>query len=382
MPQFFYQARKGPQELKQGTVEAETESAAIGKLSRMGYFPISVSLACEARKGRARIGLLKKIGGRDVTAFTLQLANLIESGLTLYRALNILQQQTENKRLKTIIQDIASQVKEGKSFSESLKIYPQVFNNMYVSIVNTGEISGRLEGVLKRLADFGEKQEEIYSKVKTAIAYPIFIATIGIGTIVFLFTFVVPKLVELFEDMGQVLPLPTRMLIAVSDFFLRFWWLLLAAGLFVFFALRRNLFTARGKLGLDAFKLKLPVLGQFFKRVQIASFSRTLGTLLTNGVPVLQAMNSVSQTLENEVYIQEVKRITREIREGATMASAIAKSNHFPVLVANMITVGEESGRLEGALLKVAQAYEKQTDQSIKLVTSASKAQANIFCAP
>ena len=371
MSKFFYKARKGPQKLEQGTIEAETESAAISRLTQMGYIPISVSLETGGvRQKTKRAGLFKNIRHRDLTTFTRQLSNLLESGLTLYRALTVLHQQAENKRLQRIVQDIANMVMEGKSLSESLRSYPQIFNNMYVSMIRAGEISGALEKVLNRLADFGEKQEDIMAKVQTAMAYPILMATVGAGTIVTLFIFVIPKLVSLFEDMGQILPLSTKILIFISDFFLNFWWLLLAITLFVFFAIRRSLFTAKGKHAYDHFKLGLPVLGEFFKRVQIANFSRTLGTLLANGVPILQAMDSVSQTLENEVLKQELKRIAREIREGSTLAKGIKKTKYFPILVANMIAIGEEGGALEGALLKVAETYEREIDHSIKLLTS------------
>ena len=368
--EFFYRARKGPRELKEGTIEAETESQAISKLTQMGYFPISVSDAQGLKiktKGRS---FFKRVRQRDLTTFTRQLSDLLESGLTLYRALTVLHKQTENKRLRAIIQEIANLVKEGKSLSESLRRYPQAFNNMYVSMVRAGEVSGALEKVLKRLADFGEKQEDLLARVRAAMAYPIFMAVVGTLTIVVLFTFVIPKLVELFQDLGQVLPLPTRALIATSNFFLDFWWLILAGGAFVYFAIRRNLFTAKGKLAYDRFKLNLPVLGRFFKRVQIASLSRTLGTLLANGVPILQAMDSLGGTLENEVLKQEIKKMAKEIREGSSLAHGIAKSKYFPVLVANLLTIGEEGGELDGALLRVAEVYEKQTDQSIRLLTS------------
>jgi len=368
---FFYKARKGPNKLEQGTIEAETELSAISKLTQRGYSPIAVSPEPKAAKKKTtRAKRFKKIRRRSLLVFTRQLSNLLESGVTLFKALTILHQQTEDKHLQKIIQEIATLVKEGKSFSESLKQYPQAFSNMYASMVGVGELSGSLEKVLKRLADFGEKQQDFLAKAQTAMAYPILMATVGLATIVILFTFVIPKLVGLFQDMGQILPLPTRILISISDFLLTFWWLILAIGAFLFLAFRRNFFTAKGKLGLDRFKLKLPIFGKFFKQVQIANFSRTLGTLLANGVPILQAINSVSQTLEAEALKQELERITKEIREGSTLAREIAKSKHFPALVANMTTIGEESGTLEDALLKVAEAYERETDQSIKLLTS------------
>lgn len=371
MPKFSYRARKGTKKLEQGTIEAESESAVVRELTQRGYFPISISAEAESvKKKTKRIIFFRNIPNRDLSTFTRQLSNLLESGLTLYKALTVLHKQTENERLVIIIQDIAGLVKEGKSLSESLRSYPKIFNNMYVSMVSAGEMSGALDMILKRLADFGEKQEDALAKVQVAMAYPIIMVVVGMTTLVVLFTFVIPKLVELFEDMGQVLPLPTRMLIAISDLFVNFWWLMLAAVAFIFFVSRRHFSTSKGKIRLDRFKLSLPVLGKFFKKIQISSFSHTLGTLLANGVPMLQALKAVLQTVENEVFKEGIKLIIKEIREGSTLACGVAKSKCFPVLVVNMISIGEERGALESALSRLAQAYEKEIDQSIRLLTS------------
>lgn len=370
MAKFFYRARKGPAELKEGTIEAESQPQAVNKLTQMGYFPISV-INTEGRGDQnKRRGLFQKIRHRDLVIFTRQLSDLLESGLTLYRALVILQQQSEHKQLRLIIKDVADLVKEGKSLSESLKYYPKTFNNMYVNMVKAGEVSGTLEKVLKRLADFGEKQEDLLAKVRAAMAYPVFITVVGIATIVVLFTFIIPRLVELFQDMGQILPLPTRILIAISEFILNYWWLILAAAAFVYVAIRRNLVTPKGRLSYDRFKLGLPVLGKFFKRVQVASFSRTLGTLLANGVPILQAMQSVGATFESAVLKQEIKELARQIREGSTLAGAVTKSKYFPLSVGNMITIGEQGGQLDSVLLRIAAMFEKEIDQSVRVLTS------------
>lgn len=371
MKRFSYKARRGPGKLEEGTIEAQTKSGAIRRLTQMGYFPISVSLEAEGPKEKTeKTVLFKNIRHRQLTTFTRQLSDLLDSGLTLYKALTVLERQTDNKYLQKIIQGVAERVREGRSLSDSLKDHPRTFNNMYVSMVKAGEASGTLEKVLKRLADFGEKQEDILAKVQAALAYPILMAAVGVISLIVLFSFVIPQLVGLFEDMGQILPLPTRILIALSDFFLKYWWIILAVGAFIFFALRRNIFSAKGKLALARFKLGLPVLGKFLTRVEIANFSRTLGALLANAVPILQALDSVCQTLENEVFKEEIKRIIKEIKEGSTLAKSITKSSCFPSLVANMISVGEEGGALEAALLKVSSAYEKETDQSIRLFTS------------
>lgn len=371
MPKFSYKARKGPQKLEHGTIEAETRSAAIRKLTQMGYSPIKVSLEGEGLKEKARVTVFfKKIRHRELTIFSRQLSNLLEAGLTLHRALTLLQQQTENRYLQDIIRDIAELVKDGRSLSESLKRYPRVFDNMYVSMVRTGEASGTLEKVLNRLANFGEKQDDFMARVQAALAYPILIIAVVIVTLVVLFTFVIPRLVELFEEMGQFLPLPTRILIGISDFFFHFWWLMLGIALFAFFAVRRNFFTAKGRLAFDHFKLNLPVLGKFLKKVKITNFSRTLGTLLANGVPILQAMESVSHALGDEVFKQEVGRIAVKIRKGSTLAKEVTKSKLFPVMMGNMLSIGEETGRLEASLLKVAESYERETDQDTKILSS------------
>jgi type II secretion system protein F len=371
MTKFFYKARKGPKKLEQGTIEAESEAAAIRKLTQMGYFPIEVSKEIRGQVDTIKFRrLAKKIHHRDLVTFTRQLSDLLQSGLTLYRALTILHRQTENKNLRIIIQQIADQVKEGQSLSESLKHYPQLFNNMHVNMIRTGEISGSLENVLKRLADFGEKQEDILIKVRQAMVYPIIIFIVGTTTIVFLFTFVIPKLVNLFEDMGQILPLPTRILIGISNLFLSYWWLVLTVFIFVFFAIRRNLFSAKGKIGFDYFKLTIPIWGKFFKRVQIANFSRTLGTMLANGVPILQAIEAVAQILDNEVLKQDVQRIAKEVRAGSSLSKGVSESKYFPVLVSNMVSIAEEGGALDEALLRIASTYEKEIDQSIRLFTS------------
>ena len=371
MPEFFYKARKESKELEQGIIKAETESAALNRLIQLGYFPISISLETGGQKEKAKSAApLKKIHRRSLTTFTRQLANLLESGITSYKALIVLGKQTDNKRLKIIIQDIADRVKDGKSLSDSLENYPQAFNPIYVNMVRTGELSGTLEDVLKKLADFGEKQQDLVAKVQQALVYPILMLTMGVVTVAVLFTFIIPKLLDLFEDIGQTLPFPTRILIAISDSFLNFWWLILLFGFFGFFIVKRNFFTVKGKLKFDYFKLGLPVLGKFFKRVQIADFARTLGTLLNNGIPILQAMESVSQISENEVLKQDIERIAEGIRTGSTLARGVAESKYFPDLVANMVSVAEESGTLDRALLRVAQVYEKEADQSIKLLTS------------
>ncbi|MFH1246102.1 MAG: type II secretion system F family protein, partial [Candidatus Omnitrophota bacterium] len=371
MPKYLYRAKRGPQQIEEGIIEATAQSAALQKLTQMGYFPISVTLEDEKNKEQLKgARFFRRISRRDLTTWTRQLANLLDSGLTLYKALIVLTQQTENRDFQTVIRQVADMVKEGHSLSESLAVYPRLFNNIYISMIKTGEVSGSLGNVLRRLSDFGEKQEDLWAKVQQALAYPILMATVGLAAVIVLFTFIIPKLVTLFEEMGQILPLPTRILIAVNRAFLDYWWLISAGLFFAFFTIKRTLSTVKGRMAFDHFKLGLPVLGRFFKNVQITDFSRTLGTMLSNGVPILQAMNSVFQTCTDGVLREEIKQISQEIREGSTLARGVAKRKYFPILFVNMTALGEEAGTLEQALLKVAENYEKETDQTIRLWTT------------
>jgi len=219
--------------LIEGVLEAETEQEALAKLGQLGYFPLSIRRGETPSEGQASprsLGLLSRVRQRDVTFFTRQLADLLESALPLMRALDVLRDQTENRRLQEILSDLASHVRDGKSFSDALAFFPRVFSNLYVSMVRSGEVGGMLTEVLARLADFAEKEEEMHAKVRAALAYPLLILLVGMGTVAVLLIFVVPNLVSLFQEVGQILPLPTRILIEVSGWLTSYWWVALSIG--------------------------------------------------------------------------------------------------------------------------------------------------------
>ena len=227
-----------------------------------------------------------------------------------------------------------------------------------------------LNEVLARLADFGEKDEELRAKVRAALAYPILILFVGMATVAVLLIFVVPKLVTLFQDMGQILPLPTRILIEVSEGLVRYWWAILSVGVLGGFLMRRGRLSHGIRLTLDGVKLRLPIWGALIKKVEIANFARSLATLLGHGVPVLQAMQVVVQATENELLKGEFKRIGEQIKGGTTLSQEIRRGGMFPALVTNMVAIGEEAGTLDRSLLKIADTYEREADRAMKLMTA------------
>ena len=373
MRKFRYKAKDSRKEMTTGILEAETEQEALAKLSQMGYFPLSIErdeASAEEQSVPQSLGFFTKIRRRDIAIFTRQLADLLEAGLPLMRALDVLREQTESRRLQEILASLASQVREGKSFSEALALYPKIFSNLYVNMVKSGEVGGMLSEVLARLAEFGEKEEELRAKVRAALAYPILILFVGMATVAVLLIFVVPKLVSLFQDVGQILPLPTRILIEVSQGLVLYWWVILSMVALSVFLLRRGRLSQGVRLAIDGVKLRLPVWGSLIKKVEIASFARSLATLLGHGVPILQAMQVVIQATENELLRGEFKRIGEQLKGGTTLSQEIRRGQLFPPLVTNMVAVGEEAGTLDRSLLKIADTYEREADRAMKLMTS------------
>jgi len=347
MQKFRYKAKDSRKEMITGILEAETEQEALAKLSQMGYFPLSIEREEASSEGQTdplSLGFFTRIRRRDITVFTRQLADLLEAGLPLMRGLDVLWEQTDNRRLQEVLASLASQVKDGKSFSEALTLYPKIFSNLYVNMVKSGEVGGMLSEVLARLADFGENEEELRAKVRAALAYPILILFVGMATVAVLLIFVVPKLVSLFQDVGQILPLPTRILIELSQGLVHYWWVVLSMVVLSVFLLRRGRLSRRVRLAIDGVKLRIPVWGSLIKKVEIATFARSLATLLSHGVPILQAMQVVVQATNNELLRGEFERIGEQLKGGTTLSQEIRRGRMFPALVTNMVAVGEEAG--------------------------------------
>jgi len=369
---FAYKAKKGPQEIIEGTVEAENRDRAILKIEKMGYVAVHVDLSKDDSKQApiARFGLFNRVRPKDLTVFTYQLATLVKSKVTLFEAINILSTQTENVSLRNIIVYMLGELKDGKTLSESMRKYPKVFPPLYINMVHSGELGGVLEETLNRLAKFREEDEETKAKISSALAYPIFIIVVGIITVFLLITFAIPRLVTLFTDMGQTLPLPTRILISISKGVRNYWWGMLIVGIFSTLILKRKQAANKEKIFFDRLKLKLPIVGSFMKKAMLASFARTFGTLIANSIPVFQAMEMIIPTLNNGVFKKELERVYEGIVGGLPFAKSMEKSKWFPPFMINMIVVAEKGGNLYEALMEVANFYEREVNKMMKTMTS------------
>jgi len=372
MARFIYSAKKGPEKEVGGYIEAESKKAALHKLTEMGYFPISIHAEGEAGPAarKASFRLWRGVGINDLSVFTRQLSDLLEAGLPILSALSVIQKQTMNRYFQGVIGEIRDSVQDGKPLSVSLKKHPRVFSGLYASMVKSGEEGGNLEGILLRLAEFQESQEELNATVRRAMAYPALMAAVGTATIFLLMIFVIPRIVAMFQELNQALPLPTVVLLNISYFIRDFWWALAGLYLLAHFAVLRIAAAREGKLIIDRIKLGFPVMGQLILKAEIARFARTLSTLLASGVPILEAMSAVIDIMENEALKRDARLSQKEVREGSGLAKGLEKSSYFPAFAGNMIAVGEESGRLENALLKIALSYEREAERSVKILTS------------
>jgi type II secretion system protein F len=371
MAVFIYKAKKGPTEIVEGTIEAATRASALTKLSQIGYYPISIHK--EGERGTSTssaINLFRRVKLHDLSVFTRQLSDLLDSGLTLLNSLNVIYQQTENKYFQSIIRDIRDQVRDGRPFSDALKRHPGIFSTLYVSMAKSGETGGMLEDILSRVAGFSEARERLQTKVKSALAYPAVMASVGMITIIVLITFVIPKIVTMFEDLGQSLPIPTAVLVIISKFTVNYWFIIIGVIVLLLFVWSRLSRTKEGRLAIDTIKMNLPVIGDLIKKSEIANFSRTLGTLLQNGVPILESLDVVSSTMQNAVLREEIVQTYGEVRDGKSLSKSLSTRKYFPVFATNMMAIGEEGGSLEKSLFKVADSYERETDNVIKIMTS------------
>lgn len=374
MPQFVYKARDTTGKMITGTLEAESTANVITRLQGMGYFPVSVedsrSASSAGAAGAPRGGRKKRIKINDIATFNRQIADLLSSGIPLVKALSVIQNQTSNPALRQIIVQITQDVTGGDSLAGAMSRHPKIYSKLYVAMVRAGEAGGLLDQVLMRLADFAESEAETKSKVKSALAYPLVMVAAGLGAVVVLMTVVMPKIMKIYEDLDQQLPTTTVMLISVSNALQQYWYIFLGAIAGGIFLAGKTLKTKEGKKAFDSFLVKVPVLGDLIVKKEIANFSRTLGSLLHNGVSILQSLEITQDVLTNEVVAEEVRKIPENVTQGEGIAAPLRKSKVFPPVVVNMIAIGEETGRLDDILLKVSKSYDTEVDRSVKTLTS------------
>ena len=375
MSVFEYVALDSRGRERKGFVDAPGVAAARQALREGGIYPVEIRQAQEkkssALSSALEIGFLQKISAKEVSIFTRQLSTLLGAGIPLVPSFTVLLAQTKNPLLQKILAQIRADLNEGKSLTASMENYPRVFPPFYINMVKAGEASGTINLVLERLADFSESQQELVSKIRSALAYPLIMLLVGSLVILLLMTFVVPKITGIFADMEQTLPMITVVLIAVSNFLKSFWWLILLiifAGIAAFKYLTTG--TQAGRRLWDSFRLKAPVWGSLNMKIAVARFSRTLATLLQSGVPLLSAMEIVRNVVNN-VYIGEaITRAAKDVEEGQSLAVPLAASGLFPPMVTEMIAIGEQTGSLEKMLNRIAIAYETEAQSDVMVMTS------------
>ncbi len=394
MGRFNYTALDNAGKEVTGAVTADTTVTAINQIRDMGYFPTNVAAdGVRKKKGRApgapkakgkgfsmEITLFSsgKVKIKVPTVFVRQLAVLIDAGLPLMRSLRTLDRQQKPGALKTAIIGISDLVESGSTFSEALSNYPKIFNRLFVNMVKAGEAGGELELVLNQLADFMEKAQRLKGKVKAAMIYPIAVITVAIGVLAFLMISVVPKFKEIFADFETTLPRMTEILINTSLWIRHNAWydkppyigMLPAIPIGIYILVKLLAKTNFGRFALDNFKLNMPIFGQLMRKVAIARFSRTLGTLINSGVPILQALNIVRDTSGNEIISRAVGSVHDSIREGESIVAPLRATKVFTPMVISMIEVGEETGQLPDMLIRIANTYDEEVDTAVDGITS------------
>ena len=357
------------------TINAPNKDAVVAQLRRQGLQPESVSEKTADTRLRRRISLRsRKVKLRDLSMFCRQFATMIGAGVPLVRCLDVLEQQTSSVGLKAIIRDIEHEIEGGATLSRAMQKHPRAFSNLAVGLVRAGEVGGVLDETLDRLATFLEKDLELRRKVKSSMTYPTLVMIFAFGIVMFLATFIIPKFIKLFRELGMKdddFPLPTRMLVSFSDFVVKKWWLTLLILVGLVIAFNRFKATRTGRRIWDMVKLKAPVFGRLNHELSIARFARTLSTLLASGVPILQALETVAGTVDNDHISDAILQSRASIREGDTIANPLAGSRMFPPMVVQMITIGEETGQLDAMLAKVADFYEGEVDARLESLTAA-----------
>lgn len=375
MPVFVYEVRDATGQLKKDKIEAQNIRMATQRLQEQKFTVINIK---EQTQSAAQTDLmswyqkLKKVNEQALVVFSRQFATMINAGLAMVRCLDILSEQTEDKKLQQTLIQVRRDVEGGATLSNALAKHPNVFSTLYVSMVKAGEMGGVLDEVLERLASFMEKDFSLKKKVKSALTYPVVILIMAMAIVFFLVTYILPTFVSLFEGMNLTLPLPTKILIGVTKGVRNPAVLIPVIGVFIaaFFGLNRYVQTPYGKRQYDLLKLNVPVFGLLNKKVAISRFCRTLGTLLSSGVPIMQALEIVGKASGNEIIAMTVTKIRDSIREGESIATPLGSSGMFPPMVTQMVAVGEETGNLDAMLSKISDFYDTEVEYLLASLTS------------
>jgi type IV pilus assembly protein PilC len=354
--------------MKAGEVEAEDEKSAVSKLKQQNIRATNIK---EKGGGSALFGpKVHKITTRDVVIFTRQFSTMVDAGLPLVQCLDILGKQADNPTFGEKILKVKGNIEIGNNLSESLKKFPEIWDSLYCNLVEAGEVGGILDIILRRLAEYIEKAEALKKKVKAAMVYPGAIMTVAFVVVAFLMIFVIPAFAAMFEGGGQELPGPTQIVMDVSNFFQHQWYVMIGGGVAFIFIFKKVYATERGNIEIDRIALKLPVFGMLIRKVSVAKFSRTLGTLISSGVPLIEALDICARTSGNKIVEIAVFKTINAIKEGESIAAPLSREDVFPPMVIQMIDVGEASGSLDKMLSKIADFYDEEVDAAVEGLTA------------
>ena len=368
MPIYKWEGKTAKGVVKKGEMEAPNEAAIRIHLRQQNIIPTKV--ASKGKEIRISLPFGKKVKQRSIAVFTRQLATMIDAGLPLVQSLEILSSQQESKVFKNIIREIREDVEGGSTFAGALKKHPATFNELYTNLVVAGEEGGILDNILTRLANYIEKSEALKKKVKSALIYPATIVGVAVIVVIVLMIFVIPVFETMFKQAGQSLPLPTLVVLTLSKLIKKYVIIFIPALVLLFYLGKKYYQTQNGRAVIDRLLLKLPVFGPLFRKIAVARFSRTLGTLVSSGVPILDGLTIVSRTSGNATIETAILNARASIREGETIAEPLNRSKIFPPMVIQMISVGESTGALDSMLSKIADFYEEEVDIAVSNLTS------------
>jgi len=371
MAQYLYRAATLDGQTVEGFMDGKDEENIVQSLHQLGYIPIRI-ISTQERRPRLRLSsfLPQRVGVKNLLIFTQELSTLISAGLPLDRSLSILGTLTENERLSETVKDVLKRIEGGNSLAEALGNHPRIFPKLYVNMVKAGESGGFLEVILSRLAQYLQSTKEIRDYLISVMIYPLILIIVSGVSIAILMTFVIPRFARIFSDMGQAIPLSTQIMLSISHSVKSYWWIGLGIIVMIYLGLRIYNRDEERRLRWDKFKLRWVAVGDLIKKVEVARFSRTLGTLIQSGVSILPALNLVKEISQNRVISRSIAHVHDRLREGKAISKSLEEAEVFPPLAVHLISVGEETGKLDAMLIKVAEAYEENVRNAIKRFVS------------
>ena len=371
MTEYLYKATTLSGQTVEGAMDGKDEEAVIRGLQQIGYIPIRITSVQEKAPSFRLSSLLpKRVGIKNLLIFTQELSTLVSAGLPIDRSLNILETLTENETLRGTVKDLLKRIEGGSSLAEALSFHPRIFPKLYVNMVKAGESGGFLETILSRLAQYLESTKAIKDQIISVLIYPVILALVSGLSISVLVTFVIPRFAKVFSDMGQAIPLPTQIVLSFSQFVRGYWWVVLGMIALIYYGLKMYKKDEERKWKWDRYKLRWVAVGDLITKVEVARFARTLGTLLQSGVSILPAFNLVKEISQNEAISRSIANVHDRLREGKGMSKSLEETGIFPPLAVHMIGVGEETGRLDEMLVKVAETYEESVRTAVRRVVS------------